>query len=56
MAKDTGNPDEARRLFQQGLTIAERLAAQDPGNVGFQRDLAISRSKLANLARGTDPQ
>jgi hypothetical protein len=32
------------------LGIAERLAAADPGNAEYQRDLSISHNKLSNLA------
>ncbi len=31
------------------LKIAERLAAADPGNAGWQRDLIVSHWKLADL-------
>lgn len=51
---DRGESDEAERLFRRSLDIAERLAAQEPGRVDFQRDLSVSLNNLADLhvARG----
>jgi hypothetical protein len=33
-----------------GLAIAERLAAADPANTGWQRDLSVSHNRLGDLA------
>jgi tetratricopeptide (TPR) repeat protein len=33
---------DSKQLLQDGLAIAERVAAADPSDAGFQRDLAIS--------------
>jgi hypothetical protein len=44
-----GNLDGAHQAFQDGLDIREKLAAQDPGNAGWQRDLIVSHWKLADL-------
>ena len=33
-----------------GLLVAERLAAADPSNAEYQRDLSVSHNKLSNLA------
>jgi len=35
--------------FKASLAIAERLATADPGNAGWQRDLAISDGRVAML-------
>ncbi len=39
---------------RQLLAIAERLAATDPTNAGFQRDLSVSYNKLGDLMVGLD--
>ncbi|MFI9446080.1 tetratricopeptide repeat protein, partial [Streptomyces avermitilis] len=44
---------EAERLFRQALTIAEGLAAGEPGNTTYARDLSVSYNKLADLAVAT---
>ncbi|MFM7403554.1 MAG: hypothetical protein ACKO1N_05535, partial [Erythrobacter sp.] len=41
----------ARSAYEAGLAIAERLAASDPGNAGWQRDLSISHNKIGDVAR-----
>lgn len=40
--------------YQDGLAIGERLAAADPGNTGWQRDLSVSHEKIGDVeeARG----
>ena len=38
-----GDLARARQAYDMGLTIAERLAAAEPGHAGWQRDLAASR-------------
>ncbi|MFZ4381803.1 MAG: hypothetical protein ACOYO0_07565, partial [Sandarakinorhabdus sp.] len=40
IARAEGDLPAARAAFQAGLTIAERLAARDPGNSEWQRDLS----------------
>ncbi len=35
--------------YRDSLAIRDRLAKSDPGNAGWQRDLAISFSKLASV-------
>jgi hypothetical protein len=37
-----------------GLAIADRLARASPGNAGWQRDLALSFAKLAEVNRGSN--
>jgi tetratricopeptide (TPR) repeat protein len=51
IAGGRGRIPEAARFYQQSLTIAERLAALDPDNTDYQRDLSISCNKLGDLAR-----
>ncbi len=49
-----GNLDGALKAFQDGLDIAVKLAAQDPGNAGWQRDLSVSFERIGDVqtARG----
>ncbi|NQW09139.1 MAG: tetratricopeptide repeat protein, partial [Alphaproteobacteria bacterium] len=35
--------------FRASLTIRERLAAADPGNAGWQRDLSVSHNKIGDV-------
>jgi hypothetical protein len=35
--------------YRASLTIAERLAASDPSQAGWQRDLCVSHSKLGEV-------
>ena len=44
-----GNLAGALESYEAGLAIRERLAAADPGNTEWQRDLAMSRVSLARL-------
>ena len=39
----------ALKAYQDSLAIRDRLAKSDPGNAGWQRDLAISDAKLASV-------
>jgi len=36
-----GNPPEALKAYRDSLTIRERLAAADPSNARWQRELAV---------------
>jgi hypothetical protein len=45
-----GNLDAALKAYQDGLDIAEKLAAQDPSNTQWQRDLIVSNVNLAEFA------
>ena len=47
---DAGEPAQAEQLHRQALAIDERLAAAAPDNPGYQRDLAVTYGKLADLA------
>jgi hypothetical protein len=41
----------ALRYAEDGLAIAERLAALDPTNATWQKDVAYSRALVARLRR-----
>jgi hypothetical protein len=45
-----GELAEALASYEAGLAIRERLAAQDPGNAQWQRDLIVSGVKLGGVA------
>ncbi|MEZ5842979.1 MAG: tetratricopeptide repeat protein [Hyphomicrobiaceae bacterium] len=53
-----GNLPEALKSFREGLAIAERLAAADKGNAGWQRDLSVSFNKIGDVlvAQGNLPE
>ena len=42
-----GNAQDALKAYRDSSAIRERLAEIDPGNNGWQRDLAVSYVKLA---------
>jgi hypothetical protein len=42
-----GDLAAALTSYQASLAIAERLAKADPGNAGWQRDLALSYGRIA---------
>ncbi|HTW28913.1 MAG TPA: tetratricopeptide repeat protein, partial [Acetobacteraceae bacterium] len=44
-----GKLAEALTAFRDGLAIRERLAAADPGNAGWQRDLSVSHNKIGEV-------
>ncbi len=48
----TGSLDAAMEAFRGARAAAERLAAADPGNAGWQRDLIVSCVKLSEAAPG----
>ena len=47
---DQGDLPEALESFREGLEIADRLAKADPGNAGWQRDLAISNERVGDIS------
>ncbi len=47
MQQAQGDLAAALASYQASLAIAERLAKADPGNAGWQRDLAISYRNVA---------
>ena len=50
MAIAAGDLAAARTAYQASLDIAERLAAADPANTEWQRDLSVSHNKLGDVA------
>ena len=49
MLRSQGNLSEASAAYGAALEVRERLSSQDPGNAGWQRDLAVSYYKLADF-------
>ena len=41
----------ALNSYRDGLAIADRLAKSDPGNAGWQRDVAVSHAKVADALK-----
>ena len=39
----------ALKSYRDSLGIAEKLAKQDPGNAGWQRDLSVSYNKVGDV-------
>jgi tetratricopeptide (TPR) repeat protein/pimeloyl-ACP methyl ester carboxylesterase len=44
-----GDLKAALKSYSDSLAIAERLAASDPGNAGWQRELSVSYEKVGNV-------
>ena len=44
-----GRPQGGPRIYEKALAIAERLAAQDPGNTEWQRDVSVSYNKIGDV-------
>ncbi len=44
-----GKLPEALKSYRDSLAIRDRLAKADPGNAGWQRDLAVSYEKLGDV-------
>jgi len=51
VARERGDPDAAEAAFEQHRSIMAALTAQDPGNRGWQRELAVAYSRIGDLAR-----
>jgi len=49
VAVAAGDLAAARDHYQAGLDIAVKLAAADPANTGWQRDLSAMRQRIADL-------
>ena len=54
VALAAGDLATARTHHQASLDIAERLAAADPTNAEWQRDLSRIRQKITDLGAATD--
>jgi hypothetical protein len=50
LARAACDTPTADQHYRASLTIAERLAATDPTNAEYQRDLSISHNRLGDLA------
>jgi len=50
LATAAGDLAAARTAYQASLDIRVRLAAADPANTGWQRDLSVSHNKLGDVA------
>ena len=46
-----GNLPAARELYAAAVAIADPIAKTDPGNAGWQRDLAVSHTKIGDVLR-----
>ena len=46
-----GDLDAALAAYQASLVIRQRLAAADPSNAAWQRDLSVSHNKLGDVLR-----
>ena len=44
-----GNSREGTNAYRKGLAIAETLAARDPANTEWQRDLSVSHDRIGNV-------
>ena len=51
MAQARGDLAGAEQAFAQSLAIFERLAASDPANTGWQRELAVAHNRLGDVAQ-----
>lgn len=47
--RQQGDSTTALTAYHEALAIAKTLAARDPANTQWQRDLLISRSKISGL-------
>ena len=55
MLRAQGELGAALAAYRAGMAIRERLAAADPGNAEWQRDLIVSCVKLAEAEPATAP-
>jgi hypothetical protein len=46
-----GDRAGALTSYRDSFAIRERLAQSDPGNAGWQRDLAVSHAKIADALK-----
>ena len=49
-----GDASTAEQHYRTALSITERLAAADPDNAQYQRDLSVSHNNLRNLAKAVE--
>ena len=46
-----GDLEAALESYRSGMAIAEKLAASDPSNTGWQRDLSVSHNNIGDVQR-----
>ena len=51
LAVAVGDSTTADQHYRAALTIRERLAAADPGNAEYQRDLSVSHERMTSLRK-----
>jgi predicted negative regulator of RcsB-dependent stress response len=49
LAVTVGNVSEGRRLFRDGLAVAQALVARDPTNTDWQRGLAVCHDRIGDV-------
>ncbi len=49
MEVERGSQERALTVFRQGRELAGAIAAADPGNAGWQRDLSVSHTKIGDV-------
>ena len=54
LARTAGDNATAEHHYSIALAIREHLAATDPSNPGYQRDLNVFRDRFAQLAKPDD--
>jgi tetratricopeptide (TPR) repeat protein len=54
LLKAQGHLPEALKSFRDGHDIFKRLAQADPGNAGWQRDLAVSHERIGDMEQRLD--
>ena len=54
MQRAQGDLPAALRSYQASLAIRDRLAKADPGNAGWQRDLALSYGRVGMVKAQQD--
>ena len=47
--QEQGQGADALQAYRDSLAIAQKLAAQDPSNTTWQRDLAVSLNKVGDV-------
>ena len=55
LLREQGNLQDALQAYQNGLAIGQKLAAQDPSNTTWQRDLSVSFEQGGGCPPGAGP-
>jgi len=53
MRRAAGDPAGALAAYEENLAIARKLAAADPGNAQWQRDVSVSLNKVGDVRLNT---